>query len=348
MEKASRSSFVVDLDCSGRQATDAIPPTPSSSPVGSGGRLHLNSLGSGLSSRLGMVDCSGSSPGRHLPGLDQPSPRLLVRRLGRGAGSSSPGRNRFRPLVSGGSSTVHKRKGAPYGGVRSPAFPSRGGQLHGSSVCGQFDSLGLPSQTGGTRSPVLNSIAQRILRWAESIDLVLKPQFIQGKNNVLADSLSRPNQVQGSEWTLKWEVFRELNNKWPVMIDLFATSLNHHCSLYFSSFRDPSAIGTDALLQNWDGYQVYAFPPWSMIPLVLKKLRSSSGVLMTLNCSILASETMISGPPGTSGGRSDQYTEVSRSPQPTALPLSSSRDRQAVPSCLETIQRFARSQGFSS
>ena len=135
---------------------------------------------------------------------------------------------------------------------------------------------------GGTRSPVFNSIAQRILRWAESIDLVLASQFIQAKNNVLADSLSRPNQVQGSEWTLKWEVFLELNNKWPVMIDLFATSLNHRCSLYFSPFRDPLAIGTGALLQNWDGYQVYAFPPWSMIPLVLKKLRSSSWALMTL------------------------------------------------------------------
>ena len=43
---------------------------------------------------------------------------------------------------------------------------------------------------GGTRSPVLNSIAQSILRWAVSIDLVLIPQFIQGKNNVLVDSVS--------------------------------------------------------------------------------------------------------------------------------------------------------------
>ena len=49
----------------------------------------------------------------------------------------------------------------------------------------------------------------------------------------------------------------------------------------FTIFR-PSTIGTDALLQNWDEYQVYAFPPWSMIPQVLKKPRSSSGVLMTL------------------------------------------------------------------
>ena len=135
---------------------------------------------------------------------------------------------------------------------------------------------------GGAKSLVVNSIAQRILCWSELIDLILVLQFIQGRNNVLADSLSRPNQVQGSEWTLKWEIFWELNNKWLVMIDLFATSLNHRCSLYASPFRDPSAIGTDALLQNWDGYRVYAFPPWSMIPLVLKKLRSSSGVLMTV------------------------------------------------------------------
>ena len=54
---------------------------------------------------------------------------------------------------------------------------------------------------GGTRSPVLNSIAQRILHWAESLQIILAPPFIMGKNIVLADSLSRPNQVQGSEWT---------------------------------------------------------------------------------------------------------------------------------------------------
>ena len=65
-------------------------------------------------------------------------------------------------------------------------------------------------------------------------------------------------------------------------------------------------------------------------------------------CSILAPETVVSGPPGHSGGRSNQSTEVSRSPRPTALSSSSSRDRQAVPSCLEAIQRFARFQGFSS
>ena len=56
---------------------------------------------------------------------------------------------------------------------------------------------------GGTQSPILNAISQRILRWAETVDLVLAPQFLRGKNNVLADSLPHPNQVQGSEWPLK-------------------------------------------------------------------------------------------------------------------------------------------------
>ena len=48
---------------------------------------------------------------------------------------------------------------------------------------------------GGTRSPLLNSITQRILRWAVLLPVVLAPQFIMGLNNVLADSLSRPNQI---------------------------------------------------------------------------------------------------------------------------------------------------------
>ena len=135
---------------------------------------------------------------------------------------------------------------------------------------------------GGTRSLLLNAIAQRILRWSETLPVRLTPQFIMGWHNVLADSLSRPNQVLGSEWTLKTEVFQELRKGWPVSIDLFATSLNHQCSQYFSPFHEQNALGTDALLQSWDGWQAYAFPPWSLIPAVFKKLRSSSGVLLTI------------------------------------------------------------------
>ena len=135
---------------------------------------------------------------------------------------------------------------------------------------------------GGTRSAALNRTAQDLLRWSELHSVRLLPQFIMGRNNVLADSLSRPNQILGSEWTLKMPVFHQLRQRWPVAIDLFATSLNHRCIPYFSPFHDPNSIGTDALLQQWNGWQAYAFPPYALIPAVLKKLRSSSGVLMTI------------------------------------------------------------------
>ena len=39
----------------------------------------------------------------------------------------------------------------------------------------------------------------RILRWAEDLSLVISPQFIMGKHNVLADALSRPIQILGSD-----------------------------------------------------------------------------------------------------------------------------------------------------
>ena len=77
---------------------------------------------------------------------------------------------------------------------------------------------------GGIRSSFLNFIAQRILRWAEELSVVISPQFIMGKHIVLADAFSRPNQILGSERALKQEVFRDLCRRWPVSIGLISTS----------------------------------------------------------------------------------------------------------------------------
>ena len=63
--------------------------------------------------------------------------------------------------------------------------------------------------------------------------------------------------------------------------------------------------------------------------------------------SLLASEAVVPGPSGFGGGRSGGSTSVQGSPSSTPLPSSSSGGVQAVASCLETIQRFARARGFS-
>ena len=200
---------------------------------------------------------------------------------------------------------------------------------------------------GGTHSSFLNSIAQRILRWVEDLSVVISPQFTMGKHNVLADALSRSNQILGSEWTLKREVFGDLCRRWPVSIDLFATSQNHRCLIYFSPYHDHNALGPDARLQNWNGWQAYAFPPWSLILAVLKKLRSSSRVLLTIIAPYWPQRPWFP----------DLLDLVVDGP--VALPQSrdllcqphfhqfSSGSVQAVSSCLETIKRFTRAGGFS-
>ena len=54
-------------------------------------------------------------------------------------------------------------------------------------------------QQGGKFSPVLNEVSQHILRWAELGEILILPQFVPGRDNVVVDALSRPNQVIGPE-----------------------------------------------------------------------------------------------------------------------------------------------------
>ena len=135
---------------------------------------------------------------------------------------------------------------------------------------------------GGTHSSSLNEVAQVLLRLCEDQSVRLLLQFIPGHLNVLADSLSRRSQVLGSEWTLCHQAFAELLRRWPATIDLFATAMTHRLPVYFSPMFDPMSAGTDAMLQSWDGLQAYAFPPFSLIPRVLAKVRAFRNLELTL------------------------------------------------------------------
>ena len=133
----------------------------------------------------------------------------------------------------------------------------------------------------GTHSSTLNSVAQAILRFCEDNQIRLVPQFVPGHLNVLADSLSRRSQVLGSEWTFYHQAFREFLRLWPATIDLFATSFSARLPVYFSPVADPQSVGTDVMMQPWDGLQAYAFPPFGLLYLVLSKVRQSRGLKLT-------------------------------------------------------------------
>ena len=344
---ASGGTGFIDPAHSWGEASDAVSPVLPQSVLGLFRSVFTDSPEYGSPGRSGVVAGPSSSGSRDFSSSNLPTARVVVRRLGRRLGRTSRRRVNIRPLVSKRAGIVDKRQRASGGGEGSVIFRPSGAGLRNLPVRRQFHRYCLPSQSGRYSVSDSESIAQRILRSAESLKITLAPQFIMGQHTVMADALSRPNQILGSEWTLKGEVFQDLRKRWPVSIDLFATSLNHRCTLYFSPFHDPSAVATDALLQSWNGWLAYAFPPWSLIPAVLKKLRSSSGVLLTLIAPYWPQrpwfpellDLVVDGP--------------------VTLPLSRDLLRQphfhrfhlggvkAVTSCLETIQRFAQSQGFS-
>ena len=251
--------------------------------MGSGGGLHSSFLDSRLSPRPPVVVRRASPPARGLsrPGL--PGPRLLVRRLGRGLGGSFRSGGCFRPLVSQRGGHFHQRSETSCCGEASSPFPVFSQGLHSGDLRGQLHGGSLSPQFGGY--PV--SLPQR--NSSEDLEVVGASRdhpcsaVHSGQSQCPRGlSLSRPHQSLGSEWTLHRDVFRDLRLRWPVMVDLFATSANHRCSVYFSPFWDPQAVGTDEFLQSWDELQAYAFPPWSIIPRVLVKLRASRGTFLTL------------------------------------------------------------------
>ena len=72
-------------------------------------------------------------------------------------------------------------------------------------------------------------------------------RYLPGQSSVLADLLSRRDQVIGTEWCLYPRVARDLLRHWgSPSIDLFATSLNAKLPLYCSPVPDPQAVFEDS------------------------------------------------------------------------------------------------------
>ena len=118
---------------------------------------------------------------------------------------------------------------------------------------------------------------------AEDCQITLLPQFVRGKDNVVADSLSRKQQVIPTEWTLHQQVCNRLWRRWGYpTVDLFATQLNHRLPLYVSPCRDDMAVAVDAMLYDWSNQDLYAFPPYKMLRQVINKLSSSVNTRLIL------------------------------------------------------------------
>ena len=175
----------------------------------------------------------------------------------------------------------HQPQGAVGDGEWSLPAPGVSERTCGSGVFRQHHSGGLSSSSGGNAlsHSQLSGSADPSLG-GERGDLHLST--VCSSEEQCSSRCSISSQPGGGDRVDSSPGGLRLRKRWPVVIDLFASSLNHRCGVYFAPVSDPMAVGTDAMLQSWDHLLGYAFPPFAMIPQVLRKLRESSGAVATL------------------------------------------------------------------
>lgn len=123
----------------------------------------------------------------------------------------------------------------------------------------------------GTRSKSLILEAKRLGLWAERHLQSLTAEHISGASNVQAGWLSR-TAIDHSEWCLHLSLFKDLIAHFGIPeVDMFANQQNAQLRL-FSRFPTLRAEGVDVLLSPWPQELLYAFPPLSLLPRLVRKI----------------------------------------------------------------------------
>ena len=126
---------------------------------------------------------------------------------------------------------------------------------------------------GTSHSDACNLITHTIWQWCIDNYVWLSAAYIPGKENTAADEESRKTNLD-AEWKLNSEFLRAALEKLkeePV-VDLFASRLNKQMKQYISFRPDPEALAVDAFSLSWQDLHFYAFPPFSVITAVLRKV----------------------------------------------------------------------------
>lgn len=128
------------------------------------------------------------------------------------------------------------------------------------------------NKKGSIRFPHLNDITKDIWVWCEQRKIMPFASYINTKDNINADKLSRYDFAD-TEWELNHDAFMEIVRKFgQPKLDLFASRSNAKCKCYVSWKRDPDAWAIDAFTLSWSELDFYAFPPFSMILKMLQKI----------------------------------------------------------------------------
>lgn len=138
------------------------------------------------------------------------------------------------------------------------------------------------NKMGGIQFQNLSNLAKEIWKWCEHRQIWIFASYISSKENIEADWESRRLEPE-TEYSLSQIAFLDIVKQFGTPeVDLFATRINAKCDLYVSWGRDPGSMAVDAFTLNWSKYFFYAFPPFSIILRVLRKIRDdgSKGIVV--------------------------------------------------------------------
>ena len=129
------------------------------------------------------------------------------------------------------------------------------------------------NRMGSIQYPNLTQLSRKIWQWCEKRGIWIHASYLKSKENVEADEQSR-GMPRETEWELAdWAFQKIIENIGIIEIDLFASRTNTKCKKFVSWHRDPNSFAIDAFTINWSGHFFYAFPPFSLMLRVLRKIQ---------------------------------------------------------------------------
>ena len=168
---------------------------------------------------------------------------------------------------------------AIYYALRS--FVTRIQHQHVRVLCDNTTAVAVINKMGTSHSARCNAVSQKIWHFCQTHDIWVTCAHIPGIENVQADFHSRKEYKQ-AEWMLNPAWFKSVTiilNFTPT-IDCFATRLNAQLPTYAAFQPDPYATIIDAFSFNWTHHNCYVFPPFSIIPRVLQKIRVDQATVL--------------------------------------------------------------------
>ena len=129
------------------------------------------------------------------------------------------------------------------------------------------------NKQGGTHSAEICALLWKIMTWCHHYHITLKARHIPGYLNVMADLLSRSNQVQSTECSASAGVQTDLPEVVHSSCRLIRLSSEPQTSTVRVSCPRPKGLGHRCSKLNWTNLSAYAYPPTALLHKVIQKIK---------------------------------------------------------------------------